>query len=97
MHLGSGGRKATLFTCSEDRFVKVYSLLSGTMLLSIAFPQPLSSIVTDAAERTMFIGGNDGVIYIFNISTPPRSLEHQITHDEAADGILKKHGTRYNK
>lgn len=92
--MGTGGRKATIFTASEDRFVKIYSLISGAMLLSIAFPQPLSNIVADVVERALFVGGSDGTIYIFNIATPPRSIEHQLTHEGAAEGVLKKHEKR---
>lgn len=94
LHVGTGGRKATLFTASEDRFVKIYSLLTGSLLLSVAFPQPLTAITVDSAERAVFVGGLDGVIYYLNTASPPRAIEHQVTHDGAADGILRKHNSR---
>lgn len=93
LHVGSGGRKATLFTCSEDRFVKIYSLLTGSLVLSVAFPQPLHSIGVDRLERSFFVGGGDGTIYFFNLTNPPRGMEAQVTTSE--DAVLKKHTTRY--
>lgn len=78
VHGGIGGSKSTLFTSSEDRFVKIYSLLGGSLLLSIAFPQPLTCLVADPTESSLFIGGASGTIYIFNLATPPRSLETQV-------------------
>jgi hypothetical protein len=90
--VGGNGRKTTIFTSSEDRFVKIYSLLGGSLLLSVAFPQPISALLVDVTEQQMFVGGVDGSIYIYGgIRAPPRrGIEAQISHD----GVLKKHGKR---
>jgi len=97
VHVGTGGRKATIFSVGEDRFVKIYSLMTGTLLLSVAYPVPLTSVVADRAEMGVFLGASDGTIYQLNISTPPRSLEHHVSSDAASDGILRKHTTRYGR
>lgn len=46
MHLGFGGLKSRIFTCSEDQTVKIYCVGSGHYLLNIEFPSPLNSIGT---------------------------------------------------
>jgi pre-rRNA-processing protein IPI3 len=94
IHVGTGGRKSTVFTVGEDRFLKIYSLMTGTLLLSVAYPVSISSVVADRVEMAVYLGAVDGTIYQLNVGAPPRSLEHHVSSDAAADGIFRKHTER---
>jgi len=89
--VGMGGRKANVFTVGQDRNFKVYSLISGSLLLSVGFPLPLTCVIADASENAVYVGGVDGSIYQMKLSTPPRSIEHHVATDSAADFVFRKH------
>jgi len=95
IHVGTGGRKATVFTVGEDRFLKIYSLMTGGLVLSVAFPLPLTSVSVDAAEMAVFLGAVDGAIYQMNVGAPPRSLEHHVSTDSGTDHVFRKHTDRF--
>lgn len=94
IHVGAGGRKASIFTVGQDRSLKIYSLISGGLLLSVGFPLPLTSVAADAAETSVFVGAVDGSVYQLKLSSPPRSIEHHVTTESAADSVFKKHTQR---
>ncbi len=94
IHVGTGGRKASIFTVGQDRSLKVYSLITGGLMLSVGFPLPLTSVVADAAESAVYVGAVDGSIYQMKLSSPPRSIEHHIATESATDFVLKKHTQR---
>lgn len=94
IQVGMGGRKANVFTVGQDRTLKIYSLISGSLLLSVGFPLPLTCVVSDAAESAVYVGGVDGTIYQMKLSQPPRSIEHHIATDSGADFVFRKHNQR---
>lgn len=96
IYVGTGGRKATIFTVGQDRSLKIYSLITGGLLLSVGFPLPLTCVVADPAESTVYVGGVDGSIYQMKLSSPPRSIEHHVATESATDFVFRKHNQRCN-
>jgi len=78
-HLGMGGLNSRIFTVSKDQTVKVYSVSSGQFLLDIEFNAKLTSIAVDSAEENGFVGSNDGLIYLFGLTHPPRDLKMSVS------------------
>ncbi|CAL8122344.1 unnamed protein product [Orchesella dallaii] len=91
IHVGMGGRKAAVFTVGQDRSLKIYSLINGSLLLSVGFPMPLTYVVADAAETAVYAGGADGSIYQMKLGSPPRSIEHHVATESVTDFIFRKH------
>ena len=91
IHIGFGGAAASVFTVSSDRTSKIYSLVTGTLTLSVSFPHPLTAVVVDAAETALYVGANNGSIYQMKLHSRPRSIEHHISSDPVADYVFKKH------
>ncbi|CAG7733978.1 unnamed protein product [Allacma fusca] len=91
IHIGAGGQKATIYTSSADRTCKIYSLLTGTLLLSISFPTALTAVAVDTAGNALYLGAKNGLIYQIKLQSPPRSVEHHILSEAAADALYKKH------
>ena len=89
LHLGFGGIKSRLFTCSKDRTVKAYCVASGQYLLNVEFPTSLSSIVVDSAEENLYVGSSKGTIYTVSLKSPPRDLKLNV--EESPENTFKGH------
>ncbi|KAF0295180.1 WD repeat-containing protein 18 [Amphibalanus amphitrite] len=50
LHVGGGGPRARVLTCSRDQTCKVYQLSSGELLLSVSFDVGLTSVALGPAE-----------------------------------------------
>merc|ERR1712228_621604 len=74
-----GGLNSRIFSVSKDQTVKVYSVSSGQFLLDIEFNAKLTSIAVDSAEENGFVGSNDGLIYLFGLTHPPRDLKMSVS------------------
>ena len=74
-HLGMGGLNSRIFTASKDQTVKVYSVASGQFLLDIEFDSKLLAIAIDSAEENGFVGTDNGLVYKFSLTNPPRDLK----------------------
>jgi len=88
---GRGDAKLTFLPWAKIGIFKLYSLISGSLLLSVGFPLPLTCVVADSSENAVYIGGVDGAIYQMKLTTPPRSIEHHVATDSAADFVFRKH------
>lgn len=91
LKIDTGGHKANVYTSSLDRTCKIYSLATGTLLLSVSFPVPLTAVTVESGGRSMYLGGKSGAIYKIMLDSPPRSLEHHVLSDESADFLFKGH------
>ncbi|CAM9669199.1 unnamed protein product [Choristocarpus tenellus] len=60
VHSGKAGGR--VYSSSLDRTAKAWEAFSGQLLLSVACPTFLRSIVTDPAETFLFIGCGGGTI-----------------------------------
>nr|GEX62510.1 hypothetical protein [Tanacetum cinerariifolium] len=49
---------------SLDGTCKVWDLVNGTLAQNLSFPQPITAVVLDPAERFMFSGSADGRIFM---------------------------------
>ncbi|KAJ3037113.1 hypothetical protein HDV00_002058 [Rhizophlyctis rosea] len=47
--------------------LKIFSTLSGTLLSTILFPKPLTSLVIDPIETVAYAGATDGGIYVVKL------------------------------
>ena len=57
-----------LYSCSLDRTCKVYDIQSGISLFSLLYPVSLMSLAFDPLESQLFVGGNDGRIFVIDLS-----------------------------
>jgi pre-rRNA-processing protein IPI3 len=62
-----GGIHGHLWSTSMDHTCKVWSLSRQHLLNSISFPTYVTTVVTDAEERRVYIGGGDGKIYVTSV------------------------------
>ncbi|KAJ9183035.1 hypothetical protein P3X46_006954 [Hevea brasiliensis] len=53
----------TIVSCSTDCTCKLWSLLEGRNLQTVAFPCVISSIALDTTEAEFYAAGSDGLIY----------------------------------
>ena len=63
IHCGYTGIRGKCCSVSVDSTCKVYDILSGNLLISISFDEPLWSVVMDPAQNYLFVGGEKGNIY----------------------------------
>lgn len=75
MCISKTGLHGRLFTVSGDRTCKIYDLACGEMLLNVVFDNPLTSIVLDVMELSIFVGTFEGKIYQQTLTNPPRNKE----------------------
>eukprot|EP00002_Diphylleia_rotans_P031206 TRINITY_DN6474_c0_g1_i2.p1 TRINITY_DN6474_c0_g1~~TRINITY_DN6474_c0_g1_i2.p1 ORF type:complete len:316 (-),score=54.65 TRINITY_DN6474_c0_g1_i2:20-967(-) len=68
IHVGIGGSRSHVYTCSLDRTCKIFDLASGVMIRSMLIPSAANCCVTDCAENVVYIGAFDGNIYQFDFS-----------------------------
>ena len=57
-----------LYSCSLDRTCKVYDIQSDISLFSLLYPVSLMSLAFDPLESQLFVGGNDGRIFVIDLS-----------------------------
>jgi len=82
-HLGMGGLNSRIFTVSKDQTVKVYSVSSGQFLLDVEFNSKLTSIAIDSAEESGFVGADNGLVFVFSLTNPPRDLKMSVSGDNS--------------
>ncbi|XP_074594556.1 WD repeat-containing protein 18 [Brevipalpus obovatus] len=63
IHCGPNGIHDKCYTASLDSTCKIYDIYSGELLASLTFDEPLWSVVTDAAQNFLFVGGEKGSIF----------------------------------
>ncbi|XP_017893318.1 WD repeat-containing protein 18 [Ceratina calcarata] len=78
LRFGHGGPLGRLFSVSLDRTCNVYDPASGSLLLTLVFNVPLTSVCVNARESDLFVGCTDGAVYRFNLHEPPRGIEHHV-------------------
>lgn len=67
IHCGFGGSGARVVTCSADRTVRVRELSQRSPLLVVRLPAAATAVVVDALEASLFAGGDDGRIFVFDL------------------------------
>lgn len=85
IHVGSFGRQSRLATCSSDHTVRLYTLSTGDLLLTLVFNDPLTSVIFDSPCWSLYVGTNSGVVKQYNLRTPPRTLNHHIEKEHCSD------------
>ncbi|XP_074111183.1 WD repeat-containing protein 18 [Cotesia typhae] len=88
LHLGNFEQRARLVTVSLDRTARIYDTCVGTLLLTLIFDAPLTSVCMDIIECNLFVGCVDGNIRQFEMRNPPRNLEYHVS--EQKNGIVFK-------
>ncbi|CAI0422109.1 unnamed protein product [Linum tenue] len=58
-----GISQPTVVSCSTDSTCKLWSLLEGKNLMTVAFPCPISGIALDPSETDLYAAGSDGSVY----------------------------------
>lgn len=80
--IGLGGSRATLYSVSLDRTVRLYDLAQGQQTAVLMFRNGLTSVAVDRLESSIYVGTTEGEVICFNISSPPRTLEYHLEeHD----------------
>ena len=75
LHLGHGpAHMARVVSCSSDMTVKVFSMSTGDMLLSVSFTSALSCVVMDNLETSVWVGDTAGHIHRISLLSPPRDV-----------------------
>jgi len=89
--IGIGGYKARIYSVSLDRTMKIYSLMTGDVLLSITFPFALTSVAADLVEYCVYVGSVQGSIYGV-IPDDPGIKEHA---HFSSNNVFTKHNKKY--
>eukprot|EP01133_Synstelium_polycarpum_P007736 gene7736-9066_t len=63
IHVGFGGCNSRVYSVSLDRTCRVWDLVQQRSIASVVFPAALTSVVVDAGETALYVGGADGVVY----------------------------------
>jgi len=88
IHVGYGpALGARVITCSMDMTVKVYTMTTGQMLLSVSFTSPIMSVTMDNMETTVYLGMASGQINSFSLLTPPRDVA--VTADSLGSDVVR--------
>ena len=61
--IGTGGCRAIVVSVGADRTVQIHSLGGGELLRTIVLPQPLTSVVMDPLEHSIYVGSSYGDIF----------------------------------
>jgi WD40 repeat protein len=94
--LGAGGGSARVFSASLDQSVGIWSIATAARLASVRFPAKCTSLALDPAERELYVGCSDAVIYALSLSAAPP--EHWVksldgTQARALHGSDLTHGS----
>lgn len=60
---GSGGSHSIILTTSMDRYCKIWSLASGTLVRSSSYPVGVTCSRLDVGEQVLYVGGADGRVF----------------------------------
>ncbi|XP_008561011.1 WD repeat-containing protein 18 [Microplitis demolitor] len=82
IYLGNFSQRARLVTVSLDRTARIYDTCTGTLLLTLIFDVPLTSVSMDIIECNLFVGCIDGNIRQFELRNPPRNLEYHVSEEK---------------
>jgi len=83
IHVGHGVAHGTrVLTSSLDMTVKLFSVKTGHLLLSVSFTVPITAVTMDNMETTVYAGSNNGDIHTFSLLSPPRDVA--VTADRMA-------------
>eukprot|EP00124_Ichthyophonus_hoferi_P004801 Ihof_evm2s582 gene=Ihof_evmTU2s582 len=94
IHCGMGGAMARVATVSLDRTCKIWELISGQLLASIAFPTFLQAVIMDPSEFRCFVGGGEGSIFqlsMYSQKMVDRKAEGQREIQASAEEGFKGH------
>ncbi|CAL1377612.1 unnamed protein product [Linum trigynum] len=58
-----GISQPTVVSCSTDSTCKLWNLLEGKNLMTVAFPCPISGVALDPSETDLYAAGSDGSVY----------------------------------
>lgn len=71
LSIGVGGAACRVISASLDQTVKIWCLASGDLVATVVFPTKCMAVTTDPAERDLYVGGSDGVVYPVSLSGVP--------------------------
>lgn len=75
IHVGHGpAHSARVVSASLDMTVKIYSMTTGDMLLSVSLTTPVKSIAMDNTETSVWAGDKAGDIHKICLLSPPRDV-----------------------
>lgn len=95
LKVGLGGGRATLYSVSLDRTVRLYDLAQGQQSAVLMFPVGLTSIAVDRLETNIYVGTTEGTVIGFGITTPPRTLEYHL-EDQDMNIVFRGHSGHVN-
>ncbi|XP_017786048.1 PREDICTED: WD repeat-containing protein 18 [Nicrophorus vespilloides] len=78
LHIGKFSFKSRFATVSSDQTLRLYQLSDGELLLTLIFNSALTALCFDAPFFNAFVGNQEGLISMFDLTSSPRSLEHHV-------------------
>lgn len=78
LKVGLGGSRATLYSASLDRTIRLYDLAQGHQTAVLMFRHGLTSLCVDRMETTIYAGTTEGQVIRFHIYPAPRTLEYHL-------------------
>jgi len=89
LHVTHGGVHAKVASVSKDQTCKLFSIVSGQLLLSVSFPVSLSSVTMGPTCDAIFVGGDNGDVMIVKLGAPPRTVA--VSSESQDVTVLKGH------
>ena len=90
LHVGHGpAHGARVISSSMDMTVKVYTMTTGQLLLSVSFTSPITAVVMDNMETKVYAGTKAGKIHSFSLLNPPRDVA--VTVDSVDSDTMISH------
>eukprot|EP00088_Acartia_fossae_P003160 TRINITY_DN1130_c0_g1_i3.p1 TRINITY_DN1130_c0_g1~~TRINITY_DN1130_c0_g1_i3.p1 ORF type:complete len:444 (-),score=79.97 TRINITY_DN1130_c0_g1_i3:64-1353(-) len=70
----AGGLQGKVFSVSQDQTCKAYCIVSGQILLSVAFKIGLTAVTTSINCDLVCVGAENGDIFQLSLRSPPRTV-----------------------
>lgn len=92
--VGHCGPLSRLCSVSLDRTANIYDINGGTLLVTLVFDLPLTSVCINGRETELFVGCTNGSIFKFDLREPPRGTEHHTstaTKNDDGSAVYRGH------
>jgi len=93
LHVSQGpAHGARIISSSMDMTVKVYTMTTGQLLLSVSFTSPITAVSMDNMETKVYAGTKTGQIHSFSLLNPPRDVAVTVDSMDSVTTMLSHTG-----
>lgn len=89
IHVGNLGLRSRIATCSLDKTIKIYKLITGDLLHNIVTDHVVHSFIIDHKFEKAYLGYSNGAVLTFNL---PESANYHLMSDEIESKKLNFRG-----